>query len=250
MPGFSDGLATKLHSYVYLLRHPDPPGRVFYIGRGRGDRVFQHLRDTSDHPRAKVIADLRAAGKEPVLELLRSNLTEREAQLVEASCIDLLGIGQGRLTNLVRGDHKGSFGLVNVETLIETEKAKRVKVIHPALLIRINQLFRDDMTEIELYEATRGVWKLGPKRQDAVFAMAVYRGLVKEVYQIKQWHPAGTTAYKTRAKKDVSCDDRVEFTGTRAPDEIRRRYLGRSVKGHIRKGNRSPCIYVLPGPKG
>jgi hypothetical protein len=51
------------------------------------------------------------------------------------------------------------------------------------------------MTTLELYEATRGIWVVNPPRNKATYAMGVYQGIVREVYQIEQWHPAGTLVY-------------------------------------------------------
>lgn len=52
------------------------------------------------------------------------------------------------------------------------------------MLIRIPQLYRPGMSREALYEATRGHWKVGPRRERAEFAMAVAGGIVREVYEI------------------------------------------------------------------
>jgi hypothetical protein len=49
------------------------------------------------------------------------------------------------------------------------------------------------MTSIELYDATRGVWKVGPRRDKARFALSVYGGVVRAVYEVAAWLPAGST---------------------------------------------------------
>jgi uncharacterized protein len=54
----------------------------------------------------------------------------------------------------------------------------------PALLIRINQLFHYGMTPIELYDATRGIWRIGPAREKVELALAVFQGIVREVNRI------------------------------------------------------------------
>ena len=76
--------------------------------------------------------------------------------------------------------------------------AKPVIVRERALLITINQTYRSDMNALELYEATRAFWVIGPRRDRVDVAMAVYRGVVREVYRIRSWHPAGTLQYQTR----------------------------------------------------
>ena len=56
-------------------------------------------------------------------------------------------------------------------------------VMEPALLIRLTDSYRPGMSDVALYEATRGVWRIGPRREGARLALAVHDGLVKEVYQ-------------------------------------------------------------------
>jgi hypothetical protein len=122
----------------------------------------------------------------------------------------------------------------------------RVDVHEPAVLIRINQLYRSGMSSDALYEATRGVWKAAaPRRDEARYALAIAPGgVVCGVYEISEWHPAGTTEYKTRDASQFSTDGRFEFTGSQAPKEVREKYVGRSVAHYFSKGNQNPIRYV------
>lgn len=117
--------------------------------------------------------------------------------------------------------------------------AQPVEVHHRAILITINQLYRNDMTPLELYEATRGIWVVGTRRNNAEYAMAVYQGIIREVYRIDQWHPAGTLEYRTRDSSDFGKRGRWEFSGVVA-DDIRDEYVGFSVG----TGGRNPIRYV------
>src|SRR3954454_5679547 len=91
----------------------------------------------------------------------------------------------------------------------------------PALLIRISRLYKPGMSPQQLYEATRGVWKLGPDKDSAEYALSIAKGVVQEVYSIGAWFQAGTTAYSTRPLSDVSVSERWEFSGTVAPEAVR-----------------------------
>lgn len=138
------------------------------------------------------------------------------------------------------------MGRMTLSELAGYYAAEPVTIDHPALLIRINQLFRHNMSPVELYEATRGVWRIGPRKHVPEYALAVFEGVVREVYSIDSWHGANTTPYETRneelAERDVT--GRSEFLGSVAPEDIRRLYLGRSVKSYFRKGQQSPVTYV------
>jgi uncharacterized protein len=85
------------------------------------------------------------------------------------------------------------------------------------------------MTAEELYEATRGIWKVGKPREKTEYAMAVYQGIVREVYKIHQWLPGGTQQYKTRDSAEFKVAGRWEFEGEVAT-EIRDLYIGKSVR--------------------
>jgi len=117
-------------------------------------------------------------------------------------------------------------------------------VDEPALLIRIAKLYDQRMTPEALYEATRGVWRVGDKRERVSYASAVAQGLVREVFAVMQWHPAGSTPYRTRPREDVRLAGRWEFTGAVAPDVVRDEYLGKSVAHYFSRGNSNPVLYV------
>ena len=124
---------------------------------------------------------------------------------------------------------------------------KAVEVTDAAVFIRLNQLFRPEMSAQELYEAARGVWVVGPRRELAKYALVVYRGIVQEVYEIEGWHPAGSTPYETRPLRDVLHERRWEFVGHPAEEDVRSRYIGRSVAHYFKQGDANPIRYVNCG---
>lgn len=232
-----DGM-LKYYVYVYI----DPRnGKPFYIGKGQGNRYLSHLSEQSEKPKAAKIAEIRKEGKEPQIDILRYGLSDSEAHLVEAAAIDL--IGRPPLTNVMSGHHERSFGPISSQELEIINNPKPGVVHDKAILITINKLYRSNMTSQELYEATRGIWVIGPRRDRAEYAMAVYQGIVREVYHIdKKWDPSGTNEYQTRDSSDFKdcIPPRWEFVGTVAEDNIRNKYIGISVG----KGGQNPIRYV------
>ncbi len=233
---FDEAVIRNLRSYVYLYIDPRN-SQVFYVGKGVGHRLFAHLDDTSESVKTARIAEIRAAGLSPDIEILRYGLTDAEAALVEASCIELIGLEN--LTNKVRGIHSQSFGRINLPDLTTMLSAKPVEVKVKAILITINKLYSSKMSPLELYEATRGIWKLGERCKAAEYAMAVYQGIVREVYRIDEWHDAGTSTYQTRDTSEFIGSGRKEFSGDVASD-IRDAYVG----GFVGKGGQNPIRYV------
>lgn len=236
---FPPELHSLLKNYVYV--YLDPKNRQpFYVGKGRGDRAFAHLRESGDSEKHRKIAAIRARGQEPRIDLLCYGLSDKKAALVEAAAIDLLG--RPPLLNLVAGDSKMGQQRISAEELIRMERAKPITVKEKALLIRVNRLYRSDMTPLELYEATRGAWKVGLRRYKAEYAFAVFQGVVMEVYSIDRWLPAGFSNYKTRNSEEFS-RSRWEFEGE-TDRTLSRRYVGRNVRKYFPMHSQSPAVYV------
>lgn len=243
MKGFPAGVADQLGWYVYLYRDPRD-GEIFYVGKGQGNRVFAHLEDASETEKVERIAAIRDAGDKPQLEILRHNLAdEKTALLIESVMIDAIGIPP--LTNRVGGYGSRAFGRMTIEK-ITAQYAKPVKISpkHKVILIRVNQRFYHGMTATELYDSTRGIWKVGERAHNAEYAFAVYKGVVREVYRIDRWHRAGSTKYTTRPMKEVKDTTRREFTGEIAEESVRRKYLLKSVENFFGHNWQTPFVYV------
>ena len=246
---FPHAVLSKVGIYVYLYRDPRD-GKIFYVGKGKGQRAFQHLSDEKDGPKKRKIQEIREAGLEPKIEILTHGLKDDETALkIEAALIDLIGIDE--LVNEVRGYEAISHGKMDVQELVALYDAPKGMIRDQGiLLIRINQLFRHGMSPEELYEATRGVWKISARRNSVRHVLALYQGVVKEVYAVEGWEPANWRVYRFRAdelkareKQDVG---RWQFGGSVAKEPIRGRYLGKDVSKYLVKGAMNPIQYVKP----
>jgi hypothetical protein len=236
---FPSSVARKIGYYVYLYVDPGTD-EVFYVGKGKGNRAFVHLNDVTETEKARVIEEIQSRGDEPRVEILIHGIEDEEtAYRVEAAVIDLLA--RDSLTNVVRGWRSGVYGRMTADQLISMYQRKSVTVEEPSILIRINELFRHGMSAVELYDATRGIWRIGKERETARFALAVFDGVVQEVYRIEAWFPAGTT-FSSRGR--LGGDNRWEFVGQVAEDPIRKKYRFGSVDHYFPKGARNPIRYA------
>ena len=234
---FSPSVIEKLGYYVYLLSDPDT-NRIFYVGKGFGNRIFAHINQAISSPqesdKLEKIRSIHSNGGQVNYFILRHGLTEKEAFEVEASLIDFIGIYD--LTNIVQGHHSYSRGKMNIIDIIAQYDAPKIDIIEPAIIIIVNKLFKRAMSEEELYEITRGNWPLGIRRNNAKFAFCVYNGLVRQVYEIHRWFPVqARTEYQKRKA-------RWRFDGIIAQDL--QHYVGGNVDMYITKGAQFPVKYV------
>ena len=231
----------QLGFYVYVYIDPRT-NRVFYVGKGRAGRVLSHLTTEGESRKQALIEEIRAAGHEPQLDIVQHGIPDEESALrIEAALIDMLGLEV--LTNEVHGWRHQFLGRAILPDLIG-RYSRPLNISEPCILIRINKLYRPGMSDRDLYEVTRGIWKVGDRRSGAKFALAVFRGVVREVYSIEAWHPAGTTAYDSRTFTADECKGRAEFVGSIAPEAIREQFLFGNVSNHLSDGSQNPISYV------
>jgi len=101
---FPPDVARKLKTYVYRLIDPRN-GETFYVGKGRGNRVFSHIRAEQDlegddlDNKVKRIRGIRLAGFEVAHVIHRHGMDDKTAFEVEAALID----AYPGLTNIVGG---------------------------------------------------------------------------------------------------------------------------------------------------
>jgi hypothetical protein len=232
----------QLGYYVYLYVNPID-NKIFYVGKGKGNRVLTHLEDESESEKTKIIEQIRSQGLEPRIEFLVHGLTkESDALKIESAVIDIIGVSN--LTNRVRGYESNQVGRMPLNQILALYSSEQAEIDDPVILLRINRLYRYDISSEELYEATRGVWKVGKRREKARYAFAVLYGLVREVYEIQKWFPAGTTEYSTREPVEIERPGRWEFIGQLAQETIRNKYLDKSISNYILPASRNPITYV------
>jgi len=129
--------------------------------------------------------------------------------------------------------------------MIRNYDTEEAEITDPVLLIRINQLFKDDMTPEELYKVTRGVWKVDVnKAEKCKYVFAVYGGIIREVYEVHTWFPADTLENYWTPFQQKKVRGRYAFNGRRADDSIRKKYNGKSVEGIWSQGAQNPIKYI------
>ena len=242
---FSNDTIGKIGYYVYRLVDPRN-GQTFYVGKGKGNRVFQHvlgaidyydgvdkkeIDEINDPNKLRIIQEIREAGLDVIHIIQRWNLTEKEAFEVESALIDAFP----GLANIQSG-HGSEYGVCNAEELEARLSAKAYDEPKDFgyMIIKVRWWRIDEMTDQfgpanARYEATRGCWRISiPDIKKYPYVLSVTDGLVKEVYKVNEWHEKG---------------ERKEFSGVVADKEIRELFIGKRIPDYYaKKGMASPVL--------
>ncbi len=102
---FLQAVREKIGYYVYVLKNP-LNSSIFYIGKGVGNRIFEHISDALSNPtisdKLEMIRNIYNSNSQVEHYILRHGLTSEQALEIESACIDLLGLEN--LTNEIKGN--------------------------------------------------------------------------------------------------------------------------------------------------
>lgn len=196
--GFSEKALEALNGfYVYALIDPRDD-KVFYIGKGSGNRVFFHEIESKkaynrDKDKLNRIQEIEDSGFLVKRLIINWGLSESEAFVAETSLINLLKyVPDVKLTNEVSGHHvHNSLMVEEFEKTYGAVPLELEDIKHSILVIKINKLYRCDMSEAELYDIVRGYWVASLKsiaKRKVEYVFGVYNGLIVAVYKPDEWH--------------------------------------------------------------
>lgn len=239
---FPPHVTGKLKTYVYRLIDPRN-GETFYVGKGRGNRVFAHIRaeqnldgDEIDN-KLKRIRTIRLAGFDVAHVIHRHGMDDETALEVEAALID----AYPGLTNIAGGSGGNDYGAMHAREIISHYSAEPADFRHKALLINVNQT----AAERSVYDATRYAWKVSkPRAERADVILATVQGMIRGAYIAHRWLPATQDNFPGLAEEE-GVPDRFGFVGEKAPPELWDQYVGKSVPDRFRKrGAANPIRYT------
>ena len=131
---------------------------------------------------------------------------------------------------------------------------------HSILVIKINKLYRRNMSDYELYDTVRGYWSASLKsiqNRKVKYVFGVYNGLVVAVYKPDEWH-YGYEMIDIPQKDLLNADDydrlknRVYFIcrDHNNLDEEGRFYLNKSIENlKVNQSAQNPISYLPPQDK-
>ena len=237
---FSEEVARELGYYVYRLIDPRN-GETFYVGKGKGNRVFAHAaaaltakdstEDDDDEQSQKLsrIRKIHSAGLEVGTVIHRHGMDEETAYEVEAALID----AYPGLTN-AQGGHGSDYGPMHTKEIISKYQATEADLSGyvGSMIIKIRQT-RVDECEGSVYEAVRYAWRVHGERAKGVpYVFAAVNGIIRGVYKVGNWYPV------------TELGNRLAFNGHPA-EELEQLFVGKRIPAEYRqRGAASPTLYI------
>ena len=253
---FDEKTEEKLKYYVYGLINP-LDGKLFYVGKGTGNRVFMHLKDAikedSSNLKLDIIRSVISEGREIKHLILRHGLSEKEAFEVESTLIDFGDYFKYNFSNIVAGTNSDKRGIMTSNEIIRKYNSKPLKeLLHPVIIININKKYNRGINPEEIYKATKEAWVIGDNKTNIVkYALAEFEGIIIEVYKIKDWYRVKPKDFNDRNndfKIKANSTVRWGFDGYVAEKSVRTIYLNKSI-AHVKKqGAANPIRYTLDKP--
>lgn len=232
---FTYEVAEHLQAYVYRLIDPHS-GNTFYVGKGRGNRVFQHAIEAnvaegqeSDIMGLKLdhIREIQRSGHEVKYVIHRHGMDDDTAFQVEAALID----AYPDLSNSIMGHNASIYGAATVDDILFRYNIPPLEIRggDKLLAITINKL-RGRRDQKVIFDLIRYCWPLSRKRAETVdFVLAVDRGVVVGVFKPLSWAPARATDFPD-IRNLVDEPHRLAFQGERAPNDVWEFYVGEHGK--------------------
>lgn len=230
---FSDAVCQELGNYVYRLIDPRN-GETFYVGKGKGNRVFAHVEaaidfdegEGEDETSTKLsrIHDIRRNGLNVIHIIHRHAIPDNAVFEVEATLID----AYSGLSNIAGGNGSGDRGPMHAHQIIDKYDLPAIdwEPEHKLILINVNNFASSGVDD--LYQQVRFAWRINRSRaENADYILAVVRGVVVGAFEADYWKPAMKENFPELTFEEPK---RHGFSGRPAPGELWELYCGERGK--------------------
>ena len=252
--GFSKEVCNEIKAYVYRLIDPRN-GQTFYVGKGRGNRVFAHVSQALDgyegvkyrdkdeddlSAKIQTIRDIHNEGLNVIHVIHRYGMTDDQAFEVESALMD----AYPGLTN-IQGGHNNDRGITNalslqqkysLEVYKERPNFKYILIKVRESRVKEVQFEKSLSLEDSIYETVRSSWKISQNNANKYpYVIGAVDGVVKGVYKVKEngWKLAAN-GIRYEFDKDDNPDIEIVnyFMNKRIPDAYTKKGAANPVQYH------------------
>ena len=151
---------------------------------------------------------------------------------------------------------KNLSALKNLGFGSKTPKLSEVDIKHRILVIKINQRYKDNISDIDLYNAVRGIWKASKSRAETMdYVFGVYKSEIVAVYKPTEWFVCKEAKHML-PRKDIILtpknENRIFFVDDNYEkglpmDQNQKFYYGKSIVNFTKISKaQNPVTYLLP----
>lgn len=258
MHEFPQEVIEHLDYYVYRLIDPRN-GQTFYVGKGRGNRIFSHVRNrinvSNDDQegdkislKLRIVAEIISSGLEVNHVIHRHGMDENTAFEVEAALIE----AYPSLSNIAGGHNNIERGCAHVSELVIQYQAEEAPIDEQLIAININRSLHE---RNDIYEAARFCWKIAEWRRKRVNIpiIACANRIIRDVYIVSEWLPATDVEFDEIRKRigEANIENRWGFVKNDHPNleqrlkDLQKKYVRKRLPGQYR-GYGSPLLFLGP----
>lgn len=253
----TESFPTEIHKalgfYVYRLIDPRN-GQTFYVGKGKGDRVFAHAKqqlelDLLDEEeedeyslKLQTIGNIRKSGLEVLHVVHRHGMDEKTSFEVEAALIE----AYPALTNIAGGHNNEERGCTHVDELITKYRLEEAPLDEQFIAISVNRSIEERSS---VYTATNWCWRISEWRANKNTPVVAHTaGIIRGVFEVDHWCKADAPSFQSRIGQETDLEGiskRWGFHGQPASEQLVAKYMGKRLP-KTKKGAASPLRFLGP----
>ena len=248
---FSAKIQEELGDYVYRLIDPRN-GETFYVGKGQGNRVFDHVEDVreklknSQNNESESTETNQTNSKEERIKSIlveklevchiihRHKIPKDAVSHVEAAVMDSFP----GLTNFQSGHKSNKTGPMSIEQIKRKYDLPEIDIGKDKILLINVKSLKENNDEEKIKEQVECAWRVDTKRAErADFVLAVQEGICIGAFKNNAWIDATESEFP-RLGKDVP--GRYGFKAEWLSGEELTRFCGERLGGGMLSGKRIP----------
>lgn len=196
MKQFQEKTKRELKSYVYVLTYSENGQEIiFYVGKGKGDRVFEHFDEVNKIELSTLKNDSLSEKQKTILNnkcnayIVAAGLEQSEALKIESTLISLNSVlPKSFLTNKVSGHH--TFPVTRVEQIdfkysrpIDLDKycnENKIKILG----LKTNEESYYPSMHQDFRGVLEGIWNVNEEKlEQTTYVVGIFRGTIYGIYK-------------------------------------------------------------------